>query len=339
MRNHNGLTPLDLCRHGTTFRHQQLTQILNKLIKEPMDQKPKESYGMYYWTLLLPSVCGAVILLVAAALGGYGGIFCTLLFPWLARNILSQYHRSLVCSRLPNPVYVGTLAAGIFHSFTCFYFKILPTIWSITAVLHVSVVHFSVLLWMFWKVLTKDPGQLQQRDADPRFSSIMSLMAANQSPSKFCIYCEIFQPDRCKHCRLCNMCVLEYDHHCLFLNHCVGRNNHRFFIVFILNLAVAHLIFLFSAVYYLLIKYSGQPSWTAVAATEAWVLVLTTMNVFTLIWECWLLKEQFEAISMGTTTYFKGCQRSQRPLLQRWVTVFSFLLEGKRTQPRSSIVI
>ncbi|KAG7462503.1 hypothetical protein MATL_G00185500 [Megalops atlanticus] len=128
LRNRSGLTPSDLCRHGTTFRHQQLTQILNQFINEPTDQKPRESYVMYYWTLLFPSVCGAVILLIAAALGGYGAVFCGLLFPCLAKSILSQYHRMNSYQGLPNPVYLGTLGAGIFHSLVCFVCKIMPNI-------------------------------------------------------------------------------------------------------------------------------------------------------------------------------------------------------------------
>lgn len=34
----------------------------------------------------------------------------------------------LVCSRSPNPVYLGTLAAGMFHSLLCFFGKIMPNI-------------------------------------------------------------------------------------------------------------------------------------------------------------------------------------------------------------------
>ncbi|XP_035255848.1 palmitoyltransferase ZDHHC13 [Anguilla anguilla] len=337
LRNRQGLTPYDLCRQGTTYRHQQLTQILKKFINEPTDQKPKESYGMYYWTLLFPSVSGAVILLIAARLGGYGGVFCALLFPWLARSILSQYHRINSHQGLPNPVYVGTLTAGIFHTSVCFYYKILPNIWPAPTLLHVSIVHFSAVLWLFRKVLTKNPGQLQPEDADPRFSSIMSLVEANES-SRFCIYCEIFQPDSCKHCRLCNMCMLDYDHHCLFLNQCVGRGNHRLFLFFILSMAAAHLVFLYAAGCYLLARYAAaaalsRPAWGAVVGAEAWVLVLTAMNALTFAWECWLLAEQFEAVSMGTTTYFKRGGRSQRPLWRRWRTAVSFLLEGKRPRP------
>lgn len=114
---------------------------------------------LYYWTLFFPTLSGAAILLIAAMLGGYGGIVCGLLFPWLARSIFTQYHRMttyqrfykncvhprqrvnifhcLLClfwdiirfpSRLPNPIYLGTLMAGLFHSVLCFYGKIMPNI-------------------------------------------------------------------------------------------------------------------------------------------------------------------------------------------------------------------
>lgn len=49
--------------------------------------------ALYYWSLFFPSLSGAAVLLVAAMLGGYGGLICTVLFPWLARSIFTQYHR------------------------------------------------------------------------------------------------------------------------------------------------------------------------------------------------------------------------------------------------------
>ncbi|KAG9341099.1 hypothetical protein JZ751_019853 [Albula glossodonta] len=295
LKNRNGLTPLDLCRQGTTFRHVLLDSHVAIGLRRCYSAHSRGTWGLR--VDFLPAALPLV---------------------WEKHSLtVSQDEQLSGASSLE---------------------------FSATALLHVSVVHFIVVLWMFWKVLTKDPGRLQQGDADPRFSSIMSLVEANQNPSKFCIYCEIFQPDGCKHCRLCNICVLEYDHHCLFLNHCVGRNNHRLFVVFILGMAAAHLIFISSAAYYLFTKYSGpsRPAWAAILESEAWVLVLLIMNFFTVIWECWLLTEQFEAISMGTTTYFKRCESERRPLWQRWGTVLSFLLEGKRTTPRqrrSSIAI
>lgn len=54
---------------------------------------------LYYGTLFFPTLSGAAILLIAAMLGGYGGIICCLLFLWLARSIFSQYHRMTTYQR------------------------------------------------------------------------------------------------------------------------------------------------------------------------------------------------------------------------------------------------
>ncbi|XP_062851277.1 uncharacterized protein si:ch211-223a10.1 [Trichomycterus rosablanca] len=329
IKNHTGLTPLDLCSRGTTFRHKQLTKMLKLFINKPRHEKPRDSYVMYYWTLLLPSVSGAVVLLIASALGQYGGIFCGLLFPLLAKVTLSQYHRMSNYQRLPNPIYLGILTAGIIHSVICFYYKILPSIWPAQSLLHVSLLHFSVVLWLFWKVLTQDPGRLQADDADSRYSTIADLVEANQNPSHFCIYCELFQVDNCKHCRLCDFCVMDYDHHCLFLNQCVGRNNHRVFVLLILALLLAQFIFSSTAGYYLYWTMKQEESRSSVAAREAWVLVLLILNTFAFLWEAWLLSEQFDAVSTGTTMYFRQCRHKKPSWGKRWATALSFLFEGK----------
>lgn len=61
---------------------------------------------MYYWTLLLPSVSGAAVFLIAAALGENGGVLCGLLFPLLAKVTLSQYHRMSDYQRLEGDVFI-----------------------------------------------------------------------------------------------------------------------------------------------------------------------------------------------------------------------------------------
>ncbi|KAM9364700.1 uncharacterized protein KZ484_010869 [Pholidichthys leucotaenia] len=341
-KNHSGLTPLDLSKQGKTFRHQQLAKLLSRYINEPIHHKPRESHVLYYWTLFFPTLSGAAILLIAAMFGGYGGLICALLFPWLARSIFTQYHRITTYQRLPNPVYLGTLLAGLFHSLLCFYGRMMPNIlnrecvWPNSALAQVSLVHFVILLSLFCKVLTQDPGALGRADADPRFSCIADLVVNNQSPHRFCPYCELFQPDYTKHCKLCDVCIKDYDHHCLFLNRCIGQGNHRLFLVFILSMGAAHLLFAATATNYLYSKMPvGHQSfslWMTLLGEEFWVVVMMIMNMLTLLWEVWLLTEQFEAVATGTTTYFRQCESSarQRSLGQRWVIVMSFLLEGRR---------
>lgn len=61
--------------------------------------------------------------------------------------------------------------------------------------------------------------------------------------------------------------------------------------------------------------------------------MLMIMNALTLLWEAWLLTEQFEAISARTTTYFihGEVDVKQRPLGQRLAVVAAFVLEGRKS--------
>lgn len=147
---------------------------------------------------------------------------------------------------------------------------------------------------------------------------------------------QLFLPDYTKHCKLCDVCIKDYDHHCLYLNRCIGRGNHRLFLFFILSMVIAHLLFIVLAMNYLLDKVpAGSRSvstWITLLGEEFWVVVLMSMNALTLLWDAWLLIEQFDAIATGTTTYFRQVEISarQRSRGQRWVTVALFLLEGQR---------
>ncbi|XP_061766233.1 uncharacterized protein si:ch211-223a10.1 [Nerophis ophidion] len=335
-KNFNGLTPLDLSRQGKTFRHKQLSKLLSQYMNVPIYHKPKESDALYYWTLFFPGLSGTVILLIAAMMGGYGGLLCSVLFPWLARSIFTQYHRMATYQRLPNPIYLGTLTAGLLHSLLCFYWKITASSQPTGVLVQVSMVHFCLVLALFCKVLSQDPGSLDKTEADPRFSCVADLVENNQSPRRFCPYCELFQPDHTKHCKLCNACIKDYDHHCLFLNRCVGRGNHRLFLFFILSMVSAHLLFIATAASYLHHEMPGSSRglswWLTYLGEEFWVTSMVVMNAITLLWEAWLLTEQFDAIAMGTTTYFIHLEnvRRRRPLGQRWISVLAFLLEGRR---------
>lgn len=101
-------------------------------------------------------------------------------------------------------------------------------------------------------------------------------------------------------------------------------------------MVIAHLLFVAMAIAYLLaqIPPGGRSlsRWLTLLGGEFWVVVLMSMNALTLLWEVWLLREQFDAVAAGTTTYFRqgGSSARRRSFGQRWDTVVMFLLEGRR---------
>jgi DHHC palmitoyltransferase len=56
--------------------------------------------------------------------------------------------------------------------------------------------------------------------------------------ASFCDKCDALRPPRCHHCRICNRCILQYDHHCVWLNNCVGYNNVRSFVLLLVYLTL-----------------------------------------------------------------------------------------------------
>ncbi|KAF7302922.1 Palmitoyltransferase [Mycena kentingensis (nom. inval.)] len=66
-----------------------------------------------------------------------------------------------------------------------------------------------------------------------------------------CRRCGVIRPERAHHCRICNRCVLKYDHHCphlhlLGINQCVGLHNERHFVLFMAYLVIGCLAFCFA---------------------------------------------------------------------------------------------
>ncbi|XP_007902770.2 putative ZDHHC-type palmitoyltransferase 6 [Callorhinchus milii] len=306
VRNKDGRTPIDLANQGSTYRHKETAKLLNKFSKKPQNRKPEEPIGLYYGSLLFPGISSSLVFLLASYFGNYGGIFSALSFAFLAKTVFFQYHRTSTLSRLPNPIYLGTFASGIFHSLYCFYSKILPELWPASLLLFAMTGLASLLLWMLKELLTRDPGRMEKSDCEPTYSTVTELVEANQNPSSFCIYCEIIQPEGAKHCKLCESCMVNFDHHCLFLMTCVAKSNRRLFVFFIMEVLLTHLVFAASALYSLWLRYGLELEVvSAVLEVEAWVLGLALMNLATAVWEMVLLKDQLDTISICSTTTFR----------------------------------
>jgi len=51
---------------------------------------------------------------------------------------------------------------------------------------------------------------------------------------RHCKWCLKYKPDRCHHCRICNVCVLRMDHHCPWVYNCIGFRNHKYFMLLLI---------------------------------------------------------------------------------------------------------
>ncbi|KAK0469401.1 DHHC palmitoyltransferase-domain-containing protein [Desarmillaria tabescens] len=109
----------------------------------------------------------------------------------------------------------------------------------------------AVNMWThYWWVCTVPPGFV-----DGDVSPIRGLWAAkrkrvgvNARTTKAgltkCSKCAMMRPERAHHCRICNKCVLKYDHHCpVRINQCVGLHNERHFVMFMAYLVIATFAF------------------------------------------------------------------------------------------------
>ncbi|XP_038638936.1 palmitoyltransferase AKR1 [Scyliorhinus canicula] len=332
--NRDGLSPLDLAKQGKTHRHHEVAKLLTMYSKEAPNGKPKQPTGLYCRYLLLPGVLSSIVFLTASYLGQYGGVFSLVAFAALGRNVFFQYHRISHLPRSPNPMYVGTFAAGIFHSLFCFYWKLLPALWPAKLLLWYMTTLATFLLWMFKELLTRDPGNLRNTSCVAEYSTVTQLVEANQNPSRFCTYCELIQPEQTKHCRLCNACMVNYDHHCLFLMKCVAKDNQRLFILFLVEVFACHLTFAAMAIYCLNLQYGlSLDIAQTVLSYESWVVGLALMNLATAVWELVILKDQLVMISTNSTTTFRNmADAANYTWGRRLKNVATFLLTGRRLQ-------
>lgn len=96
----------------------------------------------------------------------------------------------------------------------------------------------------FWSASTSVLGQSAANDVKLRLLQIYGPLQLDADAiskntdryypnpqASFCDKCKTIRPPRCHHCRICDCCVVQFDHHCVWLNNCIGHNNVRSFVL------------------------------------------------------------------------------------------------------------
>ncbi|KAF8632744.1 hypothetical protein AX15_001713 [Amanita polypyramis BW_CC] len=144
------------------------------------------------------------------------------------------------------PYFVALAALLISTGALCFFDVILPSLrWPLLSVPVCSLIAFNLLMHYWW-VCTVPPGFLDGATVDKTgrlwAQPIGRTKHLEISPAEVvrCRKCGGNKPERTHHCRICNRCVLKYDHHCpVWINQCVGLYNERHFVLFMFYFVVS----------------------------------------------------------------------------------------------------
>ena len=104
-----------------------------------------------------------------------------------------------------------------------------------------------------------------------------------------CRTCKIIRPPGASHCRICDNCVLDFDHHCVFVSNCIGRRNHKYFFLFLfygsilaLNSIVLSIIVV---IYIFIIKYK-ETIYYIFKGNKLWFYLGMTFFSLSLLFSC-----------------------------------------------------
>ncbi|XP_070553698.1 uncharacterized protein [Ptychodera flava] len=127
-------------------------------------------------------------------------------------------------------------------------YKALPLTFGFFPRYHYLFLTMNVVMWYsFYKAYTTDPGfyQKNSQEYDRAIKQVAHFDEWKQGKnplSRLCHTCRIVKPLRTKHCRVCNRCVMHFDHHCPYIYNCVGYYNRKWFVFFVTSVAINGLI-------------------------------------------------------------------------------------------------
>ncbi|KAL2156595.1 hypothetical protein VTH82DRAFT_1340 [Thermothelomyces myriococcoides] len=172
---------------------------------------------------------------------------------------------------------------------------------------------FGFTAFFYTRAMVDDPGFVPKLNGIAEQKAVIDELISQwkYDEGHFCVTCMIRTPLRSKHCRRCQRCVAKHDHHCPWVYNCIGVNNHRHFLIYLVNLTFGVIIYdVLVARYFPALTPTASeecnmlsPTLCRVINADAYTLLLAVWVTLQLTWVSMLLFVQFLQVSRGMTTY------------------------------------
>lgn len=168
----------------------------------------------------------------------------------------------------------------------------------------------ALLWWSFFRCCFGDPGYLTASHL-AKCQTIVELAESDGfNVAHFCTTCLLRRPLRSKHCSVCNRCVAKFDHHCPWVNNCIGASNHRYFVYYLLSLALLCLLYVHSCSVYFqwvcLATFSEHgffSSLSIIASCDTWVMWTCVNALIHAVWvTCLFFCQLYQIVWLAMTT-------------------------------------
>ena len=161
---------------------------------------------------------------------------------------------------------------------------------------------------------------------------------------RFCYTCQIIRPLGVSHCKTCNICVEKFDHHCPWVGNCIGKNNYKYFFIFLILLNTFFIITLISSLCFI-IFHKKYISIYIVILSVLTMLFITTLLIYHIKFTCRNmttysnLKMKDTFILFGNPFSRKNCKKNcYLTLFKKYIKRIDFTVKIKPSKESDSLI-
>ena len=161
---------------------------------------------------------------------------------------------------------------------------------------------------------------------------------------RFCNTCNIIRPLGVSHCKTCNVCVEKFDHHCPWVGNCIGKNNYRYFFIFLILLNAFFITTLISSLCFIIFHRKLIPIYIVILSVLT-MLFITTLLIYHIKFTCRNmstysnLKMKDTFILFGNPFSRKNCKKNcYLTLFKKYFKRIDFTVKIKPSKESDSLI-